>query len=416
MKKNKFHNIELLSPVGSYEALTAAIQAKADSIYFGVEQLNMRASGCNFSIEDLPKISKICYDNNLKSYLTLNTVIFDNDISSMKRIIDKAAKNKINAIVANDQAVLNYTKQKKIETHISTQSNVSNIEAVKFYSHYADVIVLARELTLQQVEKIVKEIKRKKITGPSGKLIRIEVFAHGALCMAVSGKCYMSLHSYNASANRGICIQNCRRSYTVIDKQDGIELKVDNEYIMSAKDLCTIDFIDKILITGISILKIEGRNRPADYVYTVTKCYREAIDAFQSGTYAKKKIMNWKKQLTTVMNRGQWEGYYLGKKMGEWCNQYGSQATKQKIYIGKVINYFQKAQAGEFKIESDWLCIGDEILIMGPTTGVIQSIVKELRIENISTNKVAKGTIVTIPFEKKIRPSDKLYKIIKKRN
>ena len=376
MKRNKVYNIELLSPVGSYESLMAAIQAKADSVYFGVEQLNMRARGCNFSADDLPKISKICRDNNLKSYLTLNTVMFDSDISLMKRIVDKAAKNKIDAIIAGDQAVLNYTKQKKIETHISTQVNISNIEAVKFYSRYADVIIPARELTLQQIEKIVKAIKRKKITGPSGKSIKVEVFAHGALCMSVSGKCYLSLHSHNASANRGTCIQNCRRSYTVIDNQDGIELKVDNEYIMSAKDLCTVDFIDKLLETGISVLKIEGRNRPADYVYTVTKCYREAIDAFVSGTYDKEKIMNWKKQLSSVINSVQWEGYYLGKKTGEWCNHYGSQSTKQKIYIAKGINYFPKAQVGEFKIESDELYVGDEILITGPSTGVIKSLVK----------------------------------------
>jgi putative protease len=412
MKEKLTSNIELLSPVGSYEALMAAVQAKADAVYFGVEQLNMRARGCNFSIEDLPKISKLCRENNIKSYLTLNTIMYDHDIPVMKRIVDSAIENKIDAIIASDYAVLNYTRQKNIETHLSTQANISNIEAVKFHSQFADVMVLARELTLQQIERIVKEIKRKKITGPSGKLVRIEVFAHGALCMAVSGKCYLSLHSHNASANRGACIQNCRRKYIVTDKEDGIELEIDNEYIMSAKDLCTIDFLDKLIETGISILKIEGRSRPADYVYTTTKCYRQAIDAYYAGTYNEEKIIGWKQELATVMNRGQWEGYYLGKKLGEWSNRYGSHATKRKIYIGKGINYFEKAQAGEFIIEADSLKVGDEILIMGPTTGVVQTNVNEIRVDDIKTDSVRKGHTATIPLAQKIRPSDKLYKVI----
>lgn len=428
MNINKYQ-IELLSPVGSYESLVAAIEAKADSIYFGVEQLNLRARNCNFSMDDLPKISKICRENNVKSYLTLNTIMYDHDIPVMKKMVDAAIKNKIDAVIASDFAVLNYCKQKNaemdsaqvIETHISTQVNISNIESVKFFSQFADVIVLARELTLQQIARMVKKIIRKKITGPSGRPVRIEVFAHGALCMAISGKCYLSLHSHNASANRGVCIQNCRRKYVVTDKEDRTELEIDNEYIMSAKDLCTIDFLDKLIATGISILKIEGRNRPADYVFVATRCYREAIDSIAENTYTKEKVSRWKKELSTVMNRGQWEGYYLGKKLGEWSNRHGSHATKQKIYIGKGKNYFEKAKVAEFKLEAGSLKTGDEIFIMGTTTGILQATVKEIRKhvlnsfqhgEEITVREAKKGSTITIPLAQKIRPSDKLYKIV----
>lgn len=405
--------VELLSPAGSYESLMAAIKAGADSIYFGVEQLNMRArSANNFLLDDLKKISGICKKHNVKSYLTLNTILYDHDISLMKKIVNSAIETEISAIIASDFAVLNYAKKIGMPVHISTQANVSNFETVEFFSQYADVIVLARELSLKQVESIVKQIQKRKLKGPKGELIKIEIFAHGALCMAVSGKCYMSLHSHFASANRGACIQNCRRNYIVTDKEEGIEFEIDNEYIMSAKDLCTIDFIDKILKTGVGVLKIEGRGRSADYVYTTTKCYREAIDSFHNGTYTKEKITEWKKRLSTVFNRGFWDGYYLGKKMGEWCNTYGSQATKQKIYIGKGVKYFPKINVAEILLETNSVSLGDEILITGPTTGVIETTIKEIRKNNFPIEKANKGDVISIPVPEKIRPSDKLYKLV----
>ncbi len=405
--------IELLSPAGSYESLMAAIQAGADSVYFGVEQLNMRArSNMNFTIDDLKKISKICKEHAVKSYLTLNTIVFDHDIALMKKIIDSAKEHGIDAIIATDHAVLNYAKKIKMNVHISTQSNITNIDTIEFYSDYSDVMVLARELSLTQVSEIVREIKRRKITGPSGELVRIEIFGHGALCMAVSGKCYLSLHSNYASANRGACIQNCRKNYIVIDKEDGVELEVDNEYIMSAKDLCTIDFLDKIIKAGVSVLKIEGRGRSADYVSTVTQCYREAIDACYDKTYDAGKIEDWKTRLSTVYNRGFWEGYYLGRTMGEWSNAYGSVATKRKILIGKGLRYFKQARVGEFQLESHFLTPGDEILITGPTTGVVQTIIEELRLGDTKTDKVIKGDVFTLQLDTQIRPSDKLFKMI----
>lgn len=410
MNKNK---IELLSPAGSYESLMAAIQAGADSVYFGVEQLNMRArSNMNFTTDDLKKISKICKEHAVKSYLTLNTIVFDHDIALMKKIIDCAKEHEIDAIIATDHAVLNYAKKIKMNVHISTQSNITNIDSIEFYAAWSDVMVLARELSLTQVSEIVREIKRRKITGPSGELVRIEVFGHGALCMAVSGKCYLSLHSNYASANRGACIQNCRKNYIVIDKEDGVELEIDNEYIMSAKDLCTIDFLDKIIKAGVSVLKIEGRGRSADYVSTVTQCYREAIDACYDKTYNAEKIEDWKTRLSTVYNRGFWEGYYLGRTMGEWSNAYGSVATKRKILIGKGLRYFKQARAGEFQLESHFLTVGDEILITGPTTGVVQTIIEELRLGDAKTDKVIKGDVFTLQLDTQIRPSDKLFKMI----
>lgn len=406
-------SIELMSPAGSYESLMAAIKAGCNSVYFGVEQLNMRArSSNNFTLEDLKRIAELGKENNVKTYLTLNTILYDHDITLMKSIVSTAKESGVTAIIAADHAVMNYAKKIGMEIHISTQANVSNIDTVEFYSNFADVIVLARELSLMQVADISKEIKRRNIIGPSGKLIELEIFAHGALCMAVSGKCYLSLHSHYASANRGACIQNCRRSYIVTDKEEGIEFEVDNEFIMSAKDLCTIDFIDKILDAGVSVLKLEGRGRAADYVYTVTKCYNEAIDSYLNGSYTKEKIDNWKTQLATVFNRGFWDGYYLGRKMGEWSNENGSKSSKKKIYLAKGLKYYDQANVGEFKCESHSLSVGDEIMITGPTTGYLQMNIDELRIDGKSVDKVMKGQEFTIATTEKIRPSDKLYKLV----
>ncbi len=406
-------SIELMSPAGSYESLMAAIHAGCNSVYFGVEQLNMRArSSNNFTLEDLKKIAEIGKENNVKTYLTLNTILYDHDITLMKSIVNAAKENGVTAIIASDHAVMNYAKKIGMEIHISTQANVSNIDTVEFYANFADVVVLARELSLMQVADISREIKRRNITGPSGKLIELEIFAHGALCMAVSGKCYLSLHSHFASANRGACIQNCRRSYVVTDKEDGMEFEIDNEFIMSAKDLCTIDFIDKILDAGVSVLKLEGRGRSVDYVHTVTKCYTEAIDAYLDGTYTQEKVKEWKEKLATVFNRGFWDGYYLGRKMGEWCDENGSKSSKKKIYLAKGLKYFEQAKVGEFQCESHSLSVGDEIMITGPTTGYIEIKIEELRLDGKPIDKVLKGDIFTIFCNEKIRPSDKLYKLV----
>ncbi|MFH1321237.1 MAG: peptidase U32 family protein [Bacteroidota bacterium] len=411
MKKNR--TIEIMSPAGSYESLMAAIQGGADSVYFGVEQLNMRArSSANFTLDDLIKISKICQDNNVRSYITLNTIIYDRDISLVKSVVDKAKENNISAIIASDHAVFNYTNKVGMEVHVSTQCNISNIEAVKFYAKFSDVMILARELSLEQVAAIIKAIEKEQIKGPSGELVRIEIFAHGALCMSISGKCYLSLHSHNASANRGSCFQDCRREYIVKDKEEGHELLIDNEYIMSPKDLCTIGFLNKIIKTGVDILKIEGRGRSPDYVKTVTQCYREAVDSCFTGTYSAGKIKRWEKTLSTVFNRGFWDGYYLGKKMGEWTETYGSQAIKRKIYIGRGIKYFDKVKVGEFKVETNSLSKGDQVLITGPTTGVIQSDVKEIRIDDTAVERVIKGDVFSMPVPEKVRASDKLYKFV----
>ena len=410
MDKAKF---EVMAPAGSKEAMAAAIKAGADSVYFGIEQLNMRARQTNnFLVEDLPEIAKLCNEHNVKSYITLNTIIYDHDISLMRRIIDQAKEAGISAVIASDLAVMNYCRKIGMEVHISTQSNITNIETVEFYSAYADVMVMARELTLKQVGDIVKAIEKNDIRGPKGELVKIEIFAHGALCMAVSGKCYLSLHSHNASANRGACIQNCRREYTVTD-EEGIELKIDNEYIMSAKDLCTIDFLDKILEAGVRVLKIEGRGRAADYVYNVTKCYREAVDAFTEGTYTQEKVEEWKTRLSEVYNRGFWDGYYLGRKMGEWSNVHGSVATTRKIYLGKGVKYFEKVGVGEFLIESQQIQKGDKIIVTGPTTGYVESIVEEIRLDSGEiAEKASKGQTISFKIAEKIRPSDKLYKIV----
>jgi U32 family peptidase len=404
-------SIELMAPAGSYEALTAAIQGGANSVYFGVEQLNMRTKSThNFTIEDLEKIATICQENGLKSYLTLNTIVYDHDIKLMQRICDEAKAAGITAIIASDHAVMNYCRKIGMTIHISTQTNVTNIETVEFYSVYADVMVLSRELSLMQVESIAKEIKRRQITGPSGELVRLEVFGHGALCMAVSGKCYLSLHSNFSSANRGACIQNCRKSYIVTDKDTGQELEIQNEYIMSAKDLCTINFLDKISEAGVSVLKIEGRGRSADYVYKTTKCYREAIDSIREGTYSQEKIDAWMTELSTVFNRGFWDGYYLGRLMGEWNDEYGSKATKRKIYVAKGITHYAKSGVAEFLMEAHDVKPGDEVLIIGPTTGVIEYTLPELFVDGQQAEKGQKGERITFKIDEKIRPSDKLYK------
>ncbi len=408
--KNK---IEIMSPAGSWEALSSAIQAGANSIYFGVEQLNMRAkSSNNFTVDDLTKISALCAEHNVQSYITLNTILYDHDLQLMRSIVDAAKANNITAIIAADHAVLMYAKKKNMEVHISTQANVTNIETVEFFSTFADVMVLARELSLSQVADMTREITRQNICGPSGKPIQIEIFAHGALCMAVSGKCYLSLHTHFSSANRGACIQNCRRDYIVTDKETGYELEIDNEYIMSAKDLCTIDFLDKIIDAGVEVLKIEGRGRSAEYVFTTTKCYKEAVQAITEGTYTQEKIQQWKNELATVYNRGFWDGYYLGRTLGEWSNTSESLATKHKIYIGKNINYFSKPKIAHFKLKAQSLEVGDEIIITGPTTGYVHATITELHVHDVPVTHAVKGDDVTFPLEETVRPSDSLYKLV----
>ncbi len=405
--------VELLSPAGSFESLRAAIQGGCDSVYFGIEQLNMRARSANlFTLDEIPQITEIIRENNKKCYLTLNTILYDHDLSVMRDIVDRAQESGVNAIIASDHAVMNYCRKKNMPVHISTQANISNVEAVEFYAVYADVMVLARELSLMQVKDMAREIRRRDIRGPGGEFVRLEIFAHGALCMAVSGKCYLSLHSHYASANRGACVQNCRRSYIVTDKEEGIEFEIENENIMSAKDLCTIDFLDKIIDSGTRVIKIEGRGRASEYVYTTTKCYREALDSIHAGTYSKEKIESWKDQLSTVYNRGFWDGYYLGRKMGEWSDAYGSKATKKKIYLAKGVKYYDQLQVAEFQCEAHKISVGDEIIISGPTTGYIQMEVDVIHVNRTSVPTAEQGQNFTIPMAQKIRPSDKLYKLV----
>ena len=412
--KGSSADIEIMSPVGSYESLMAAIQAKADAVYFGVEQLNMRSkSTINFTLSDLENIASLCKEKGIKTYLTLNAVIYDNEFALMKSIVDVAKKNNVTAIIASDMAVILYAHQKGLEIHISTQCNITNIEAVKYYSRFADVMVVARELTLTQVAGIITAIEKENITGPSGNLVRIEIFAHGALCMAISGKCYLSLDNMNYSANRGACLQLCRRSYLVKDKEEGYELEVDHEYIMSPKDLCTIGFLDKIIHAGVKILKIEGRGRSPEYVKAVTNCYREAVDALSGGTYTKERIDGWMNQLASVYNRGFWDGYYLGRKLGEWTEKYGSLASKTKIYVGKVSNYFSQLKVAEIKMETGDFAIGDEILIIGPTTGVVEMNIGEIRITLANAATAAKGDVCSIPVPETVRRNDKVYKLVK---
>lgn len=406
-------DFEIMAPVGSWESLRAAIQAGSDSVYFGIDKLNMRSqSTLNFTTNDLKEIVDQCNANKIKTYLTLNTVMYDQDLPLMRDLIETAKEYKLNAIIASDIAAINYANLCGVEVHVSTQLNVSNLEAVKFYSKFADVIVLARELSLQQVADIAKSIEDEHICGPSGKPLKLELFVHGALCMAVSGKCYLSLHEYNKSANRGSCLQLCRRSYIVTDKETAREIEVDNQYIMSPKDLCTIGFLNKIMDSGVRVLKIEGRARPPEYVKTVIECYNEAIQAHLDGTFDDLKINGWKTRLSTVFNRGFWDGYYLGQTLGEWSHVYGSKATKKKIYIGKGMNYFSNLKVAEFLVETNSLKVGDEIMIVGPTTGVIETKITEIRVDLQIVNETKKGERFSIPMPTNIRRSDKLYKII----
>lgn len=406
-------DIELLAPAGSWESLTAAIQGGADAVYFGLEQLNMRArSSYNFTREDLPKIVSLAKENNLKTYLTINTVIYDHELLIMRDLIDLAKNSGVNAIIASDQSVMDYAFKSGLEVHLSTQLNISNIDAVRFYSKYADVMVLARELNLEQVSNIAKGIELQNITGPSGNLVKIEIFIHGALCMAISGKCYLSLHEYNHSANRGDCLQACRRSYLVTDTETGNQLEIDNEYIMSPKDLMTIHFLNKIVDAGVCVLKIEGRARSAEYVKTVSSCYNEALLAIENNTFSLAKIEAWKEKLATVFNRGFWDGYYLGQKLGEWSEVYGSKASKKKVYTAKVTNFFEKIGVAELLIETGELCLGDELLIIGSTTGVYETQINEIRINDQKVEKAEKGVRCSIPFTQLVRRSDKVYKML----
>ena len=404
-------DFEIMAPVGCRESLQAALQAGADSVYFGVEGLNMRArSSANFTLDDLRDIAETCAARGVKTYLTVNTVIYNNELEKMRRVIDCAKEAGITAIIASDLAAILYARSVGVEVHISTQCNISNFEAARFYAQFADVVVLARELDMEQVAEIHRQIIANDLRGPRGELLRIEMFAHGALCMAVSGKCYLSLHEMNASANRGACYQICRRSYLVKDTDDEFELEVDGKYIMSPKDLCTIGFINKMADAGVRVFKIEGRARPAEYVKTVCECYDEALRAYLDGSYDAEKISRWKARLSTVFNRGFWDGYYLGRRLGEWSEVYGSKATKRKTLLGKVTNYFSRLRVAEFKIESASLAVGDNVLVVGPTTGVVELTVPELRTDDGPVSRVEKGTVFSMPSETLLRRGDKLYK------
>ncbi len=404
-------DIELLAPAGSWESLMAAVQGGADAVYFGIGQLNMRSrSSFNFTLDDLPQIVSVAKENGLKTYLTINTVIYDHELIIMRELIDHAKKVGVNAIIVSDQSVLDYAFKAGIEVHLSTQLNISNIDALRFYSHYADVVVLARELNLDQVAGIAKGIELQEIKGPSGEPVKIEMFVHGALCMSISGKCYLSLHEYNHSANRGDCLQACRRSYLVTDTENGNQLEIDNEYIMSPKDLMTIHFLNKILESGVRVLKIEGRARSAEYVKTVTSCYNEAIHSIINNTYNIQKINDWKDRLATVFNRGFWDGYYLGQKLGEWSEVYGSKASKRKTYCAKITNFFEKINVAELLIETGELNTGDEIIINGPTTGVVETIVTEIRVDDKPVSTAHKGIRCSIPVNTQLRRGDKVYR------
>ncbi len=404
---------EIMAPAGSWESLSAAIKAGADSVYFGIEKLNMRSkSSSNFTTEDLREIVRICKENNVKSYLTVNTILYDNDLTLMREIIDVAKEVQVSAIIAADVSALMYANSIGVEVHLSTQLNISNVEALKFYAQFADVVVLARELNMEQVAEIYQAIITDNIRGKGGELIRIEMFCHGALCMAVSGKCYLSLHEKNVSANRGACNQICRRGYTVKDKDSEIELQIDNEYIMSPKDLKTIGFIDEMLAAGVRVFKIEGRARGAEYVKTVVGCYKEAIESVLNGTFTDEKKEDWNLRLSKVFNRGFWNGYYLGQRLGEWSNNYGSEATHKKIYVGKCTNFFQKLGVAEFLLEAQYLEVGNEILITGETTGAYEDTVKEMRVKLEPVDKVEKGTYFSMKTNELIRRNDKLFKIV----
>lgn len=403
-------SFEIMAPVGSPESLAAALRAGADSIYFGIERLNMRAhSASTFTIDDLRHIARECRTFGVKSYLTVNTIIYNDDLALMRQILDAAREAEISAIIASDVAVMTYARQIGLEVHLSTQLNISNTEALRFYAQFADVVVLARELRMEQVEAIHRDIVEQHITGPSGQLVRIEMFCHGALCMAVSGKCYLSLDNMGRSANRGECMQLCRRSYTVRDIETGTELNVDNKYIMSPKDLKTIDFIDRMMKAGVSVFKIEGRARGADYVDTVVRCYKEAIASVQEGTFNDEKKHDWNQRLSRVFNRGFWDGYYQGQMLGEWTKKPGSSATEKKTYCGRGIRYYTKLQVAEFKIEACELHQGDRILVTGPTTGAVYATASEIRFDLRPVSVAKKGWHISIPLSVKVRPSDKLF-------
>ena len=407
-------DFEIMAPVGSRESLAAALQAGADSVYFGIGQLNMRSHSANhFNIEDLREIAQTCNEQSVKTYLTVNTLIYDSDLPDMRRIIDAAAEAGISAVIASDVAVMNYCREKGVEVHLSTQLNIGNVEALKFYAQFADVVVLARELNMDQVAYIHEQIEQQHITGPGGNLVRIEMFCHGALCMAVSGKCYMSLHAANRSANRGECTQICRRSYTVTDDETGNQLDIDNKYLMSPKDLKTVRFIDKMMKSGVRVFKIEGRARGPEYVYTVVSCYKEAIQSVLDGTFTEEKKNEWDERLATVFNRGFWDGYYLGQKMGEWNKHYGSVATERKVYVGRGVKYFSRLGVAEFTCEAAEFSVGDKMLITGPTTGVMYVTADEIHDDHGAVTTAQKGTRVSIKVTGKIRPSDKLFKIVK---
>ncbi len=410
MKRSDF---EIMAPAGCWESLSAAINAGADSVYFGIEKLNMRSrSSNNFTTEDLHKIVALCKSHNVKTYLTINTIIYGEDLPLMREIVDNAKEAGVSAIIASDVAVMQYAVSKGVKVHLSTQLNISNVEALKFYAQFAEVVVLARELNMTQVAEIYKQIVDQNITGRGGEQIRIEMFCHGALCMAVSGKCYLSLHELNASANRGACMQVCRRAYRVHDVDSDIELEVDNKYIMSPKDLKTIHFMNKMMDAGVRVFKIEGRARGPEYVKTVVSCYREAIEAYLNGSFSQEKIENWDTRLAKVFNRGFWDGYYLGQRLGEWSAAYGSKATHKKVYIGKCTNYFQKIGVAEFLIEAQGLDVNDEILVTGETTGAYEDVVNEVRVDLIPVNHVDKGVYCSIKTKEIVRRNDKLYKIV----
>ena len=402
-----------MAPVGSYEALSAAIQAGAGSVYFGIGKLNMRSKSTkNFTLDDLHNIATICNEHNVKSYVTVNTVVFDEEIEEMHQLIDAVKANNISAIIASDQSVIQYAKTVGVEVHMSTQCNITNIEAIRYYSQFADVMVTAREVSLSQVKAITKKIEEQNIRGPKGDLIRIEVFCHGALCMAVSGKCYLSLDNFNTSANRGACVQTCRRAYTVQDRDKEITLDIENEYIMSPKDLCTLPFLDKLLDAGVKILKIEGRGRSPEYTKVTVGVYKEAVDAIINGTFTEDRIIEWTERLRSVYNRGFWDGYYLGRKIGEWTERYGSQATKTKLFVGTVTNFFGKINVAEIRMETQDLNIGDNIMIIGPTTGVYEDQISEIRVDLKSVNASVKGELCSIPTKDVVRRGDKVYKVI----
>ncbi len=412
MSESKITSVEIMAPVGSYESLMAAIQGGADAVYFGVGELNMRSrSARKFDVDDLHRIVGICRENGIKSYLTLNTIIYDEELDDMRRTVDEARVAGITAIIASDVSVMRYAREQGLRVHISTQCNITNLEALRFYARYGDVMVLARELSLEQVYRIWQGINEEGIRGPHGELVRLEVFVHGALCMAVSGKCYLSLDNMNYSANRGACLQLCRRSYLVTDREEGYELEVDHQYIMSPKDLCTIGFIDKIMKAGVSVFKIEGRGRSADYVKTVTSCYREAVAAVEEGSYSREKVEGWTDRLKGVFNRGFWDGYYLGRKMGEWSERYGSQSTRKKQYLGKVTNYFSRLQVAEIKLETRDLSLGDEIMVTGPTTGVVEHIVDQVQVNHRETKRAHKGESCSVKLPGLVRRGDKVFHV-----